>query len=202
MTDGTQPVRQGLPPLAWVGIGCAVLAVIGVAVVALTVGFGVFTAKRVIDKHVDISDGQVTVKTEEGEYTVDTTDAKEGGKVTFTGPDGTATLGATLDNVPAWVLLYPDASKHQGTYNVVANGQAGGAVVSTTSDDPDKVAAYFEEKLADEGFEVQKHTVSAAGYNQMSLIGTKKSPERSLTVIVGRNEGETQIVTNYSGPEK
>lgn len=113
-TPGTAPKKKGLPPLAWVGIGCGVLLLIGGIAFALLVGWGfkkagdvardledpgrasMLVAKGIVAANpelelveADDEAGTLTIRnTQTGEVmTVDVSEVKEG-RFSFTGEDG------------------------------------------------------------------------------------------------------------------
>jgi hypothetical protein len=111
---GAAPKKKGLPPLAWVGIGCGVLLLLGALVFAVLVGWGVKkagdlahdmedpnTASMTIAKTIvrvnpelelvdsDDDDGTLTIRNKKtGEVlTVDVSEVEEG-RFSFKGEDG------------------------------------------------------------------------------------------------------------------
>lgn len=114
-----QAPKKGLSPLAWVGIGCAVLFVVGLLVLGGVVGVGGYFAKKVIDKaqknptltaaelmvqanpdlelvSSDEKNNTLTIKDKKtGEVTTISADAANGGKFTVKSDKGTATFDAS-----------------------------------------------------------------------------------------------------------
>ena len=114
-----QAPKKGLSPLAWVGIGCAVLFVVGLLVLGGVVGVGGYFAKKVIDKaqknptltaaelmvranpdlelvSSDEKNNTLTIKDKKtGEVTTISADAASGGKFTVKTDKGTATFDAS-----------------------------------------------------------------------------------------------------------
>jgi len=146
----------------------------------------------------DIAEGKISFSTEEGEMSIDASEGEEGG-VTFTGPEGEVRLGASLENVPDWVPLYPESSEGRGTYTSETEEEVTGMVAVKTSDDAATVLAYYEEHLAEEGYEiVQRSSTTAEGGSFASLQAEMVQPQRVLVVSVVEQDGETQVNVNYT----
>ncbi|MCY3023404.1 MAG: hypothetical protein NTW87_30865 [Planctomycetota bacterium] len=124
---GQPPEKKGLHPLAWVGIGCAVLAVLGVV---LFLVLGVFFFKGV-KRNVRM----------------------QGGKAVITAPDGEVTVNGAKNELPAWLPAYPGAAV---TGNVSLKNPKGETVTVSfeTADPAEKVLSYYEQAFQKAGFEL------------------------------------------------
>lgn len=147
----------------------------------------------------DVADGKISFSTEEGgEVSIDASEGGEGG-VTVTGRDGEVRLGTSLSKVPDWVPLYPQSSQGQGTYTSETEEGVTGLVVATTSDDAATVLAYYEEHLADEGYEITQRSTTTAGDGTFATLqGEMADRGRTLIVSVVEQGGETQVNVNYT----
>ncbi len=230
---GSPPPKKGLGPLAWVGIGCGVLLVIGMVLVAA----GGWFAKKQIDKFADnpgfaaaelivranpdlelvssdrekntltvrnkktgetltvnaedIKDGKVTVTNEKGE-TVDFSASQEGVKITNEKGE-VATLGGSAGgpkDLPSWVPVYAGGTV-QGTFESTnAEGRTVAFTVST-QDPIDKVVSFYESKLKDEGFTVDKSTMSTNDQTGFSTVSGKSADgKREVGVVVTATPGQ------------
>lgn len=246
MTNGTQ--KKGLSPLAWIGIGCGALVVLGAVALAALVGFGVFKAKQFAAEmeknpaktaaetfvrlnpdlelvesdeeagtitfrnektgevatvsYQDLADGKLSVTTDEGTFTMDADGGEDGGSLTVTGPEGEARFeaSASLENVPDWVPLYPDATQTQGSYHAETPEGVTGIVSSKTADAARKVVDYYKERLEDEGWEITGQSTNTTPQGSFStLTATLADVGREITVGVVEAEGETQVTVNYNG---
>lgn len=190
---------KGLSPLAWVAIGCGALALLAFLGVAAVVGFGVFKAKQVID---DLEDGQVTFNTPEGEVAIDVS-GEEGGSVKVTGPEGEQLsfgADASLENVPDWVPIYPDATQTQASFHTKNAEGVQGVVSVRTDDSPQDVMKYFKEWLENEGYEILgESTTNTPQGSFLTLSGELASAERTLNLGVIVHDEATQITINYAG---
>ncbi|MFQ5570885.1 MAG: hypothetical protein ACE5G0_14490 [Rhodothermales bacterium] len=149
----------------------------------------------------DIAEGQFSVTTDEGEFTMDASEAAEGGGVTMTGPEGEAHFGASasLENVPDWVPLYPNATGAQGTFSAETNEGLTGIVSSTTEDEPQKILDYYKEKLEEDDYEIKGQTTATTPEGMYATImGELAEKGRTLNVTVTQEKAESQIVINYN----
>lgn len=243
---GTQ--KKGLSTLAWVGIGCGVLALIGVVALVAIVGFGVSKAKDVVGDFQDnpakaaallavrvnpdlelvstddaagtmtvrdvrdgkeftldfeeIAEGRFSVTTEDGEFSVDGSEAQSGGGVTVRGPDGETRIGAVADlsQVPGWVPRYPAADDLTSSYHSTAGGETSGAVSGTTSDTLDEVISWYRTTLEGNGYEVSTQTLGSGDSAFASLSGEHEGDGRTVTVMVNRDSsGPNRMTVTYSG---
>lgn len=170
------PKKKGLPPLAWVAIGCGALVVIAVLVVMGVVGFAGYKLKQVAK---DIEEKPVTSlgrmvalanpelefveadeetrrvtfrNTKTGETLTVNADDIEEGRITFETPEGKVTLGA-------------EGSGESGTLSVTTD--EGTAVLrggSDAGDLPDWVLTY-------PGAEVSGTFSMSAGENTSGAFG-------------------------------
>ncbi len=236
--------KKGLSPLAWIGIGCGALVLLGVVAAVGLLGFGLFKAKELVEdleanpaktaaemvvrlnpeleliesdeeagtitfKNVttgetmtvdfeSIAEGKLSVTTEDGELRIDASEGGEAG-MTFTGPDGEVRLGASVENVPDWVPLYPESSDARGTYTSVTKEGSTGVVVLESADDAATVLAYYEEWLADEGYEIKQRSSTSTAEGTLSALQAQLAePQRTLTISIVEQGGETQVNVNYT----
>lgn len=248
MTNGAQPAKKGLSPVAWIAIGCGGLAILAILAVAAVVDFGVFKAKEYAEDFQanpaktaaetivklnpdlelksaddeagtitfentktgevatlnfgDIAEGKFSVTTDEGEFSVDASDAGEGGGVTMTGPEGEARFGASasLEDVPDWVPVYPDASETQSSDSSNTPQGVGGMITAQTGDKPQQVIDHFKKWFEDEGYEIKATTTNTTPQGGLTNInGELASEGRTLNVTVTEQSGEVQVMVTYSG---
>lgn len=149
----------------------------------------------------EIAEGRISFTTDEGEYKIEASGQGEEGSVTLTGPDGKAQFGASasLEDVPDWVPLYPDATEAQGTYRVETDDGVTGIVAAKTGDDWKKVLEYYKKMLEDDGYEIGGETMTTtAGGSLGGVNATLESEGRTINVGVVAEGGETQITINYN----
>ena len=153
----------------------------------------------------DIAEGRFSMTTEAGDYTVDASAddiVDGGGGVTLTGPDGVTRFGATasLDDVPAWVPVYPAGGEPQSTYQTQTGDSLSGALSTKTSDDAQTVIAYYRKVLEDAGYSIGAESMTKTGDGAFGAItGERREEEQSINVTVVQDAGGTQIMVNYSG---
>jgi hypothetical protein len=232
---GAPPVKKGLSLLAWVGIGCGVIILLGV--IAMLVG-GIFVSKKIsefkdnpakaaemilkMNPDIDVVStddkaGTITIRDKKtGDETTVSFDDIKNGKIAFKTKDGTASfdanskdgtikvtddkgnvsqLGATsTENLPAWIPTYTNGES-TGAFSATdsAEGKSGAFTVATT-DSVDAVMSFYESKLKEAGFQVNKTSFPGGGH----LAGTSDGDKRTLSVQVGTGDGKTTALVTYN----
>ena len=152
-------------------------------------------------KYDEIAEGKISFTTEEGEFKIEASGEGEEGSVTMSGPEGEArfSAGASLEDVPDWVPLYPDATESQGTYRMATADGVTGVVSAKTSDDLKTVIEYYKKKLSDEGYEIGGESTTTTPDGSFGGVnGSLASQGRTINVAVVERAGETQITLNYN----
>lgn len=237
---GSPQPKKGLGPLAWVGIGCGVLLVIGMIVL----GAGGYFVKKQVDKIADnpgfaaaelmvranpdlelvssdrekntltvrnkktgetltfnaedIKEGRMTVTNEKGE-TVDFSASEEGFQVKNEKGEVT-TLGATEGgpkNLPAWVPVYPGGTV-QGTFDTTSGEGRTVMFNVSTQDSLDEMATFYEDQLKEQGFTVDKTTMSSNDQSSTTMLSGKTADgKREVGVMVSTTpeQGTQAVVT-------
>ena len=150
----------------------------------------------------DIKNGKFSFKNKDGEATVNAAAAAsgDGGTLTVTGADGQkATFGAGkgAGNAPSWLPIYPGAEGSGNYKTTTAEGDACAVTVST-ADSVEKVMAFYEEKLKDAGFKVEKITLAGAAGNGGTVTGTTADEKRSVGVVLSSSDGKTQAMVTFN----
>jgi len=217
--------KKGLQPMAWVGIGCGAVLVIGVIVVSMLVGschrkFTKFAkemneaqknphktaAEMTIKFNKDLekvsendSTGEFTFrnKTTGEETTMSYSDIAEG-KITVKDAEGRVTQvsgKADMSSVPKWVPRYPGGEAEGGVLQQKQGSKVEGLVNITTADAPAKVVAFF--KAAGE-----KAGMTAGSENTMNVGGQEiasvelSGDAKKLTVNAVKGAGEAKTMVN------
>lgn len=130
-----------------------------------------------------------TVKTEDGATTVETTTAD--------GDVSRMQAGANVQapaNLPDSAPIYPGLTL-ESVMSGSSDGKAGGMLVGSTPDAPDKVAAFYREKLK---------ALSAANFTDMNMNGSfvlaagEASGKATSVQISPREEGGSTVAITYS----
>lgn len=154
------------------------------------------TGKEVTFNLEDIRSGRFSIKSGDQETHVDIdASAENGGSMKVTSDQGTATFGAGSGAAPDWIPSYPGA-RTDGLATIESRGERSGSFTVSTSDAPDLLLAYFEEKLKAGGFEVQRATLSVDGAASGTLSAT--SEKRNLSITAAAQEGTTQALVAYT----
>ena len=121
------------------------------------------------DANVNLQNGNVSIKTDQGSFTV-----QNGAKL----PDG----------FPSDVPLYPGAAVQSSAGSTTAEGQ-GFLITATSTDAPDKVIAFYKEKLA--GTFQSKADMNMNG--QLMLIYQTADEKRSVSISVNPEGTGSQL---------
>lgn len=192
--------NKGLSPGAWIAIGCGALALVAFFGIVAVAGFGIFKAKQVVDDIRD--DGEFSISTPEGKVKVDVS-GEDGGSLTIEGPDGQEVsfgADASLENVPEWVPIYPEASQAQGSFHTKTPEGVQGVASVRTDDPPQEVVSYYKQWFEDQGYEIRNESTTNSPQGSIStLSGALADPARTLNLGVIVHDDATQITINYSG---
>ena len=145
--------------------------------------------------------GKITVRDKKtGKVVTMTFDDAKNGKFSFSaqGDDGkTASLeiGAGADKLPSWVPTYPGA-KVEGTFAMTGDSGEGngGSFGFSTSDAPEKVLSFYQDKCKEMGIGVKMTTHSS---EVGMILGADEGEKRTLHVIVGSESGGTKVQVMY-----
>jgi len=176
---GMEPEKKkGLPPLAWVGIGCGTLLVVAIILISVLVGTCVHKVKTTLKEFQDNPDkaaaemvvrmnpdiemvsqndetGTMTVRVKESGETVTVSykDLSEG-RLTVKGKDGETTVigNVGMDKVPEWVPRLENADKEVCLFHHEADGEISGVVHFQTSDSLEAVEEFFKAEAEKAGF--------------------------------------------------
>jgi len=143
----------------------------------------------------DIKNGKFSMEGEDGskvnvgEGGVQVTDEK-GQTTTIAGGTGTS-------NLPDWLPVYPGATA-QSSFS--ATGANGGAVTMLeTTDSADQALAFYEGKLKDAGFTVEKNAYQVNSQTAGGTVTAKDGGDKGeVTVLVGAQGGKTSITITHS----
>jgi hypothetical protein len=145
--------------------------------------------------------GRITVRDKKtGKVVTMSFDDAKSGKFSFSaqGDDGkTASMeiGAGADKLPSWVPTYPGA-KVEGTFAMTGDSGEGngGSFGFSTSDAPEKVLSFYQDKCKELGIGVKMTTHTSEGG---MILGADEGEKRTLHVIVGSESGGTKVQVMY-----
>ena len=104
-------------------------------------------------------------------------------------------IGAGAQQAPDWIPNYP-GGRTEGLANLEAKGEKSGTFTLRTADTPDTVLSFYESKLKDAGFEVQKASLSYNGAPSGTLSASAE--RRQLSITAAAQDGETQALVTYN----
>lgn len=146
----------------------------------------------------DIAEGKMTIETPQGESSI-SFDPTEGG-LTVQGPGGeTTTFGASAsDELAEWIPRYPGASEPEGAFSSTSGDQRSGSASFRTTDPVARVLEFYERSLKAAGMEVSKTTFTAQGSDGGMITANSDDPQRSVTVMVSDEDGETLVNATFN----
>lgn len=147
----------------------------------------------------DIENGNITFETKEGKTVIDTSGSEESGGIKMTGPEGAEVTwgGDAPKDLPAWVPVYPGSTVQGAMDATTAEGRTASFSIAT-DDGVDEVIEFYESKLGENGLKVTKNLVEANGERSGILSGVSEDDKRTVTVMIGQQEGKTQASVNFA----
>lgn len=212
--------KKGLSPLAWVGIGCVAILLIGAIAMAVLFSAGAHFLKGKLEKFEknpayatmelairanpdleivssDEKAGTITVKNKKtGEEITWNTEDFKNGKISVKTKDGGSNIqfgGGDVKNLPSWVPSYPGATV-QGTFDSTSNGARSLAYTVKSTDAVAKLMDFYETELKSAGLKVEKTTYSANGTDGGSVSGKSDDGKRTLTAMISSDNGGAQAL--------
>ena len=116
-------------------------------------------------------------------------DVDRGGKVSISTPTGKISVGAQqtpVTEAELGVPLYPGAKQQEGALQITGEEGSMHTYVFKTSDSPQKVMAFYRERL---GTEAASYVETPEG----GMITSAKGKQEGFWITVGQDEGETVI---------
>ncbi len=139
---------------------------------------GKFSMEGSDGSKVNIGDGKVQVTDEKGQTT------------TMAGGVGTS-------NLPDWLPMYPGATAQSSFSSTGAD--SGAVTMLESTDSADQALAFYEGKLKDAGFTVEKNAYQVNNQTAGGTITTKNGGDKGeVTVLVGAQGGKTSITITHS----
>ncbi len=218
---GSEVKKKGMPALAWVGIGCGGIILIGIIVAAVFIFWGVkavgrmasnpgkAAAEMMLKVNPDIekvseneATGEVTIRVKKtGEQVTLKYDELASGRITVKDADGKVTQlgGGDLSKVPAWVPHYPGATEEVAVFQSESTGGDSSGMFTAKSNDSSEVVEKFFE------LEAAKLSLGSSSRNSMTMNGTGSTTlsysegKRMLTInLFGKSGEPLTIQTTYS----
>ncbi len=210
-TPGTAVVKKGMPPLAWVGIGCGgiiLLIVIGMAVVGAMAYKGVkaamanpakASAQLILSTNKDLEKvsendktGEMTVRVKStGEEVTLKYDDLAKGRFTVKDKDGNVSQFGMgdLSKVPAWIPRYPAAIGEASAMQTEDATQMAGMISYSTKDSAEAIEKFFNDETAKISLtSSNRSSMDVGGTHTLSLQYT--GGKRELTVTAYAKAGE------------
>lgn len=156
------------------------------------------TGKVVTFNLEDIKAGKFSIEADGEKANIDIDATEEnGGQMKVVTDQGTAVFGAGGQKAPDWIPSYP-GGRTEGLASIEAKGEKTGTFTVRTADSPDTVLAFYETKLKEAGFEVQKASLNFNGAPSGTLSATADGEKRQLSITAAAQDGETQALVTYS----
>jgi hypothetical protein len=219
------PKKKGLHPLAWVGIGCGGVALLGAIVVGLLVWTGFKQAKGlmdelakemkmnpakgsaelIVDTNPDIEKvsqndaaGEMTVRIRSTgeELTFHFQDLAKGpGELKDTNGNVIGPVQGDLAQVPSWVPRYPGLENETVWYQLEENGGKSGLISGETNHPLSAVKVFYD------GVASKKLSSRSSSQNRVGSAGklslSYSGGGQSLTIEAYEDGGDTYIHTQY-----
>jgi len=209
--------------MAWVGIGCGGIVILGVIGVGLAIGWGVkkakefaknpskSTAELIVMGNKDLekvseddATGEMTIRVKStGETTTIKYDDLAKGKITVKDKDGNVTQigGGDVSKIPSWVPRYPGAAAESAMFQTEDPKAISGIMNYQTSDTVDQVKDFYDKetgKLSMTSSSNASGTINGVSTLSMTFSGGKKD----LTISASAKAGEPLAVTAIYSEKK
>ncbi|MGJ8632841.1 MAG: hypothetical protein ACSHX7_02895 [Luteolibacter sp.] len=211
--------KKGIPAIAWVGIGCGGLLILGIIVAVI--GVRMFMGKMQeftenpekaaaemivkfdpnLDKvSQDDEKGEMTIRTKDGEeMTLSYQDISEG-KITMADSEGNMVPygSGDLSAVPAWVPRAPDLADGVSMYHQVANSMTTGQFSGKTGQSAEELKEFFTEEAENLGMNNSSSSstqVGGTGTMELEFSGGGKS---LVFMVIERGGEPTTVSTSYT----
>lgn len=212
--------KKGMPVLAWVGIGCGGLLLLGLGAAV----YVFILAKNKIDEFAanpekaaaamivsmhpelkmlsqDEVNGTMTLRTPNGEeMTLSYKDIQDG-KFIVTDKDGNTTRigSADLSQVPTWVPKAPDLTEGISVFHSEVGGKVSGQFSGKSITKAEDLNKYFEEQANAAGFtNFSRKSLNTSATNIYTLAMGADTGKSLNIVITEKVGGATHVDTNYS----
>jgi hypothetical protein len=154
------------------------------------------TGKVVTANFDQIENGKITFE-QDGE-SVSIEAPKNGDGMDIKGNGGTVRLAGD-GKLPDWLPPYPGATAKVAGAQADSATEQSGMVVFTTTDEPQKLLAFYREALKNAGIaDLLNTTTTSDGKLAGMLTGQSADQRRSAQVLFGSNEGKTSATITYS----
>lgn len=149
----------------------------------------------------DIAEGKFSWETDEGKVEI-SADQDQSGGVSVKTDQGEARFGSGSGaDIPDWVPRYT-GTEPAGAFTSHGDGEENGMFSFETADSPKEVLDFFQTRLEEEGYEVNRQIFETAGQEpQGNLSAERSDPQRSVTVVASREDGKTSGAVTYSSRE-
>jgi hypothetical protein len=208
---GNEMKKKGLPTLAWFGIGCGGIVLIGIVCVVLAGywGFNKFKtatanpgktgAELVLQMSGDLE--KVSENDATGEMTVRVKSTNE--KITLKYDDLAKGqfpqfVKGDLANVPSWVPHYPAAIDEVSALQSDDASKVSGVITFTIPDSTETIKKFYEEEAAK--LSLDSSFSSSVSYNGTDKFNVKYSREkRTMTIsVLGKSGGPLNVLVAYT----
>ena len=207
--------RRKTSPIVWILCivgGLFLLAILG----TFAVGYwfirnpGVAIAKIVTAANPDVevlnvdnAGRQITIRNRrDGKQVTLSFDDVKNGRLSLSAIDengkvGRVELGSGAGKLPVWVPIYPGAKVESHLSGMGDDGDQaaeGGVYTFTSSDSPEQIMSFYQDKARDLGMKVDLTTATAEGGH---ISATDQDENRSLVVLVGAANGGTSGTVTF-----
>lgn len=149
----------------------------------------------------DFGEDGFSIRTDEGEIAFGNPQSSDGPAVTMRDKDGKETQifgEAGGGEIPDYIPRPPGSSDPVGTFHTRQGDRTSGAFGFTTTESVDAVLDFYEEKLGALGFEISRSSYSSSGRKGGSVGGEDRAGGRTVSVIVGEEDGGTSVNVTHS----
>lgn len=225
---GPQVQKKSMPPMAWVGIGCGGVVLLGIVLCFLLVGKCVHAVKDTVknlgkNPHKAAAEmmvranpnltlvsendntGEITFRDKStGEKTTISYKDMAAGKITVKDGSGREVqIGSPdLSRVPAWVPRYKGLSETNAAFHQESAEKVEGLFTGSTTDSPDDVEAFYKAQAQKQGLTSTRQSSLSMNGN-VTRTAAYSGGGKELTIILSGESGQPlQVSVNYKQAKK
>ncbi len=151
----------------------------------------------------DLEGGTITIKEKDtGKETTLSFEDISQGQFSVETSDGESTMIGQVDEpeLPGWLPSYPNATATRGLVSHSSVTGTNGSFTVTTPDAPATVADHYMTALEQDGYDITDSSASNGGVKQRILNAKATDPDRQLAIVILSEGAETSATVNYTGP--
>lgn len=125
--------------------------------------------------------------------------AGDGGTETIRNQGTETQIGTniSLDDLPGWLPVYPNANDVTSASRQVVNGKTRGTVTFDTNDSPASIAEHYKSEFEDQGYTITDQTSSSVAGREHRMMKATHPDGKTVTIIAGAGGAKQALILTY-----